>query len=82
MNTTMVLIDVFFSKQVELEAATKDPGTTLRAPTVEAGLAPTCKDTCFAELRLRIWDRKSDGGPGNVSPLLGLCYLYFCNLCN
>ncbi|KAI5669299.1 hypothetical protein M9H77_19152 [Catharanthus roseus] len=52
--------------KVELEAATKDPGTTLRAPTVEAGLAPTCKDTCFAELRLRIWDRKSDGGPGNV----------------
>ncbi|KAL0323833.1 UNVERIFIED_CONTAM: putative tocopherol cyclase, chloroplastic [Sesamum calycinum] len=46
---------------VELEATTKDPGTTLRAPTTEAGLAPVCNDTCFADLRLRLWERRYDG---------------------
>ncbi|KAL0394072.1 UNVERIFIED_CONTAM: Tocopherol cyclase, chloroplastic [Sesamum latifolium] len=49
---------------VELEATTKDPGTTLRAPTTEAGLAPVCKDTCFADLRLRLWERRYDGSEG------------------
>lgn len=53
--------------QVELEARTQDPGTTLRAPTVEAGFSPTCRDTCFADLKLKIWDKKSDGSQGNVS---------------
>ncbi|KAL3655661.1 Tocopherol cyclase, chloroplastic [Castilleja foliolosa] len=51
---------------VELEATTKDPGTTLRAPTLEAGLAPACKDTCFADLRLRIFERRYDGTQGKV----------------
>ncbi|KAK4419970.1 putative tocopherol cyclase, chloroplastic [Sesamum alatum] len=51
---------------VELEATTKDPGTTLRAPTTEAGLAPVCKDTCFADLRLRLWERRYDGSEGKV----------------
>ena len=58
------------SKQVELVATTKDPGTTLRAPTSEAGFAPACKDTCSAELRLQLWDRRSDGSKGNVSFVL------------
>lgn len=52
--------------KVELEATTKDPGTTLRAPTVEAGITPVCKDTCYADLRLQLWERKSDGRKGNV----------------
>ncbi|KAK4388847.1 Tocopherol cyclase, chloroplastic [Sesamum angolense] len=51
---------------VELEATTKDPGTTLRAPTTEAGLAPVCNDTCFADLRLRLWERRYDGSEGKV----------------
>lgn len=55
-----------FIEQVELEATTKDSGTTLRAPTSEAGLAPACKDTCFAGLRLRLWERHYDGTEGKV----------------
>lgn len=51
---------------MELEATTKDPGTTLRAPTMEAGLAPACKDTCFGDLRLRLWERRYDGSKGKV----------------
>ncbi|XXG45804.1 hypothetical protein AAC387_Pa02g0789 [Persea americana] len=52
--------------KVELEATTKDPGTTLRAPTMEAGLAPACKDTCFGDLRLRLWERRYDGSKGKI----------------
>ncbi|PIA42636.1 hypothetical protein AQUCO_02000228v1 [Aquilegia coerulea] len=54
------------SHKVELEATTKDPGTTLRAPTLEAGLAPACKDTCYGDLRLRIWERRYDGSKGKI----------------
>ncbi|KAE8056602.1 hypothetical protein FH972_013357 [Carpinus fangiana] len=52
--------------KVELEVTTKDPGTTLRAPTSEAGFAPVCKDSCFGELRLRIWVRRYDGSKGKM----------------
>ncbi|KAK3005419.1 hypothetical protein RJ639_016322 [Escallonia herrerae] len=52
--------------KVEVEATTKDPGTTLRAPTSEAGLAPACKDTCFADLRLQLWEKKKDGSQGKL----------------
>ncbi|KAK4798587.1 hypothetical protein SAY86_030913 [Trapa natans] len=52
--------------KVELEATTEDPGTTLRAPTAEAGLAPACKDTCFGELKLQIWEKRYDGSKGKV----------------
>ncbi|GLU01442.1 hypothetical protein SLE2022_187490 [Rubroshorea leprosula] len=51
---------------VELEARATDPGTTLRAPTSEAGFAPACKDTCFGDLRMQIWDRRSDGNKGKL----------------
>ncbi|XP_044464354.1 tocopherol cyclase, chloroplastic isoform X3 [Mangifera indica] len=51
---------------VELTATTKDPGTTLRAPTREAGLAPACKDTCFGELRLQLWERRYGGSKGKM----------------
>ncbi|CAA7410103.1 unnamed protein product [Spirodela intermedia] len=51
---------------VELEATTTEPGTPLRAPTPEAGLVTACKDTCFADLTLKIWERKSDGSKGEL----------------
>lgn len=51
---------------VELEATANDPGTTLRAPTEEAGLAPACKDTCFGVLKLQMWERRYDGSRGKV----------------
>lgn len=54
------------SYKVELEARTEHPGTTLRAPTLENGLAPACKDSCFGDLRLQIWERRSDGSKGKV----------------
>ncbi|XP_078428187.1 tocopherol cyclase, chloroplast / vitamin E deficient 1 (VTE1) / sucrose export defective 1 (SXD1) [Wolffia australiana] len=51
---------------VELEAATEDPGTPLRAPTTEAGFTTACKDTCFADLSMKIWERKYDGSKGQL----------------
>ncbi|KAK3212963.1 hypothetical protein Dsin_017669 [Dipteronia sinensis] len=51
---------------VELTATTKDPGTTLRAPTSEAGLASACKDTCYGELRLQMWEQRYDGTKGKL----------------
>ncbi|KAE8718874.1 hypothetical protein F3Y22_tig00109987pilonHSYRG00146 [Hibiscus syriacus] len=41
-------------------------GTTLRAPTVEAGLAPACKDTCSGDLTLKIWEKNAGGSKGKV----------------
>ena len=73
---------------MELEARTEDPGTTLRAPTLESGLAPACKDTCFGDLKLQIWERKSDGSKGKVT-LFWLTFRIFsimrfdsCEKCN
>ncbi|XP_020536393.1 tocopherol cyclase, chloroplastic isoform X2 [Jatropha curcas] len=54
------------SHLVELKATTKDPGTTLRAPTTESGFAPACKDTCFGDLKLQIWERRYDGTKGKM----------------
>ncbi|KAG9456117.1 hypothetical protein H6P81_000625 [Aristolochia fimbriata] len=51
---------------IELEATTKEPGTPLRAPTMEAGLAPACKDTCYGDLRLQLWEKRSDGSKGQM----------------
>ncbi|KAK2446232.1 tocopherol cyclase, chloroplastic [Trifolium repens] len=51
---------------VELEATTDDPGTTLRAPTSEAGLSQACKDTCFGILKLKLWERRYDGSKGKI----------------
>lgn len=52
--------------KVELEATAEEPGTTLRAPTLEAGLAPACKDTCSGVLRLQLWERTNDGSKGKT----------------
>ncbi|PKA63459.1 putative tocopherol cyclase, chloroplastic [Apostasia shenzhenica] len=51
---------------VELEATTEEPGTPLRAPTIEAGLATACKDTCLGDLRLQLWEKRYDGGKGKM----------------
>ncbi|XP_078176751.1 tocopherol cyclase, chloroplast / vitamin E deficient 1 (VTE1) / sucrose export defective 1 (SXD1) [Carex rostrata] len=51
---------------VEIEATSKEPGTPLRAPTMEAGLVPACKDTCYGDLKLQLWEKKYDGGKGKV----------------
>lgn len=52
--------------QIELEATTQVTGTPLRAPTSESGFAPACKDTCWADLRLKMWEQRSDGSKGKV----------------
>ncbi|GAB4837245.1 Tocopherol cyclase, chloroplastic, variant 2 [Ancistrocladus abbreviatus] len=52
--------------RVELEATTDDPGTTLRAPTIEGGLTPACKDSCCGVLKLQMWEKRSDGSKGKV----------------
>lgn len=64
-NQTTLNILLFW--QVEIEATAEDPGTTLRAPTAEAGFAPACKDTCFGNLKLQMWERRYDGSKGKVS---------------
>ncbi|KAJ6915002.1 hypothetical protein NC651_017091 [Populus alba x Populus x berolinensis] len=51
---------------VELEARAKDLGTPILAPTVEAGLAPACMDTCSGVLKLQMWERRQDGTRGKV----------------
>ncbi|XP_038985009.1 tocopherol cyclase, chloroplastic [Phoenix dactylifera] len=51
---------------VELEATTREPGTPLRAPTMEAGLVTACKDTCLGDLRLQLWERRYDGSKGKM----------------
>ncbi|KAF3776492.1 putative tocopherol cyclase [Nymphaea thermarum] len=52
--------------KVELEGTTKAPGTVLRAPTIEAGLIPYCKDTCLGDIRLRLWEKTYNGTEGKV----------------
>lgn len=56
----------FLLEQIELEATTNYPGTPLRAPTTESGFAPACKDTCWGDLRLKMWERRFDGSQGKV----------------
>ncbi|KAJ3692244.1 hypothetical protein LUZ60_012594 [Juncus effusus] len=51
---------------VELEATTKEKGTALRAPTKEAGLVPACKDTCYGDLKLQLWEKNYSGTKGKL----------------
>lgn len=62
---------------MEVEAKTEDPGTPLRAPTPENGLAVACKDTCFGQLKLQLWERRSDGSKGKVLYFLALKFVSF-----
>ncbi|KAI3898942.1 hypothetical protein MKW92_040316 [Papaver armeniacum] len=54
------------SYKVELEGTGKDPGTPLQAPTSEAGLAVACRDACFRDLRLQMWEKRYDGSKSKV----------------
>lgn len=51
---------------VELEARTEEPGTPLRAPTIENGLVPACKDSCYGDLKLQLWEKRFDGSKGKL----------------
>ncbi|KAH0453104.1 hypothetical protein IEQ34_017428 [Dendrobium chrysotoxum] len=51
---------------VELVATAEEPGTPLRAPTQEAGLVTACKDTCYGDLTLQLWEKTSDGKKGKL----------------
>lgn len=51
---------------VELEATTREPGTPLRAPTIEGGLVTACQDTCYGDLKLQMWERRYDGSKGKL----------------
>ena len=62
----LILLNKCILLQVEIEGTTTEPGTTLRAPTMEAGLVPACKDTCYGDLKLQLWEKKDDGGKGKV----------------
>ncbi|GAQ89951.1 tocopherol cyclase [Klebsormidium nitens] len=44
--------------EIEILATTSEAGCVLRAPTVDKGLAPFCRDTFFGQLELTIWERK------------------------
>ncbi|KAK1370232.1 Tocopherol cyclase [Heracleum sosnowskyi] len=52
--------------KMELEATSQHPGTPLRAPTIESGFTPACKDTCWGDLRLKMWERGFDGSKGKL----------------
>ncbi|XP_017255764.1 probable tocopherol cyclase, chloroplastic [Daucus carota subsp. sativus] len=52
--------------KIELEATTQYSGTPLRAPTTESGFAPACKDTCWGDLTLKMWERSSNGSKGKL----------------
>ncbi|CAK7353276.1 unnamed protein product [Dovyalis caffra] len=57
---------------VELEARAKELGTPILVPTVEAGLAPACMDTCSGVLKLQMWERRQDGTRGKAFPSDGV----------
>ena len=47
---------------VEVEATCAQPGTRLRAPTLDSGLTPFCTDSFSGELTVRIWQKGPAGG--------------------
>lgn len=64
--TDFIVHQARYDCQVEIEATTKEPGTPLRAPTMESGLVTACKDTCYGDLRLQLWEKKYDNSKGKV----------------
>ena len=42
-------------------ATCAQPGTRLRAPTLDMGLAPFCADSFSGEVTVRIWRKGPDG---------------------
>jgi len=45
----------------EVEATCTEPGTRLRAPTINMGLAPLCTDSFFGDVTVRYWRKGPDG---------------------
>ena len=45
----------------EVEATCAKPGTRLRAPTLNMGLAPFCTDSFFGDVTVRYWRKGTDG---------------------
>lgn len=68
-------------EQIELEATSQYPGTPLRAPTTESGFAPACKDTCWGDLKLKMWERRFDGSKGKVCFVPLDHIIYQCSPC-
>ncbi|KAK9121700.1 hypothetical protein Syun_019317 [Stephania yunnanensis] len=56
-SVSSMLIDYSCMNLFYLVVTTRDSGSTLKAPTMEAWLASACKDTCFGELKLQIWEK-------------------------
>lgn len=52
------------SYEAVVEADCESPGTPLRAPTADQGLAPFCRDSFAGRVRIRVWEagRRSAGG--------------------
>ncbi|GAB4820510.1 hypothetical protein N2152v2_007556 [Parachlorella kessleri] len=44
-----------------VEATCESSGTPLRAPTATTGLAPFCRDSFAGQVRMRVWERNSQG---------------------
>jgi tocopherol cyclase len=51
-----------------VEAACDSPGTPLRAPTADAGLAPFCRDSFAGTVRVRVW--AAGGRAAGAAPLV------------
>lgn len=53
-----------------VEAVCEAPGTPLRAPTADQGLAPFCRDSFAGEVRIRVWPAGAGGAAGGAPPLV------------
>lgn len=51
-----------------IEAECQSPGTPLRAPTADLGLAPFCRDSFAGKVRIRVW--AAGGKDAGAQPLL------------
>ena len=54
-----------------IEATCEVPGTRLRAPTPDMGLAPFCTDSFSGQLSIRVW-RLDGGGTREPAPFIEL----------
>ena len=57
--------------EAEVEATCDAPGTPLRAPTADQGLAPFCRDSFAGVVRIRVWAGESRAA--GAVPLFDVC---------
>lgn len=57
--------------EAEIEATCDVPGTRLRAPTPDMGLAPFCTDSFSGQLSIRVW-RLDSSGAREAAPFIEL----------